>query len=524
MRSSFFGFSTAQRALSINQKALDIVGQNISNMDTEGYTRQRLDLVSIQPPASGGRYVSLTSSGVGQGSQISQIAQVRDPYLDVRFRQEAPKVGEIDSKLQSFYDLERVIDETMVDGLNSQVADLLKQMQNLSTNAGNAEFDAIVKSSSEILTKIINQNALQVSTIREQQFYNFNDVAVEEVNNILSSIAEINKDIKKAEITKTGTLELEDQRNLLIDELSVYVKIDVTMKPIEISPGIVINEVSITIPETATSPEVMLLDKDQYSEFSVNVDATTGKTHLVHEYPLDSGITTDLTDDLTVGSLKGYLDMLNSSGEFDTPPNAIRGIGYYEQSMDLFASQIANELNHLNSIEVDPPTDPPTYEADGWLPLFESSDGGPITASNIQIAQGWRNNEYGITATKIDLAGDDSGANENLLKMIAKFSEDLNFEAENGVSIFEGTMQEYVSNISNVLALEVSSNEKLLDSYLVSLTSMEDMRDSVSGVNLDEEGINLLKYQQSYNAAARFMTTLDEALDTIINRMGRVGL
>ncbi len=53
---------------------------------------------------------------------------------------------------------------------------------------------------------------------------------------------------------------------------------------------------------------------------------------------------------------------------------------------------------------------------------------------------------------------------------------------------------------------------------------MEDMRDSVSGVYLDEEGINLLKYQQSYNAAARFMTTLDEALDTIINRMGRVGL
>ncbi len=522
MRSSFFGFSTAQRALSINQKALDIVGQNISNMDTEGYTRQRLDLVSIQPPASGGTYVSLTSSGVGQGSKISQIAQVRDPYLDVRFRQETPKVGEVDSKLQSYYDLERVIDETMVEGVSAQLADFLRQLQSLSTNAGNPEFDTIVKSSAEVFAKTLNQYSGQIETIRDQQYYNFNDVAVQEVNNILESIAKLNQDIKKAEITNNGTLELNDKRNLLIDELSAFVKIDVTTKPIEISPGIVINELTITIPETPTSPEVVLVDKDEFSQFTTSLDATTGKVTLLHEYPT-GGVVTDLTDDLASGSFKGYIEMLNYSGEYDTPPNAIKGIGYFEQMFDTFAAEFANQLNHMNSIEVDPPTVPPTYEVDGWLPLFESSDGGPITAGNIQISDAWRENEYGITATKIDNPGDDSGANENIMKMIAAFSEAINFQTPGGTTIFEGTFQEYISNTSNVLALEISSNVQLLDSYLVSLTSMENMRDSVSGVSLDEEGINLIKYQQAYNAAARFMTTLDEALDTIINNMGRVG-
>jgi len=112
--------------------------------------------------------------------------------------------------------------------------------------------------------------------------------------------------------------------------------------------------------------------------------------------------------------------------------------------------------------------------------------------------------------------------------MIHLFDKDLDFTLTRSdgstQTLFNGTFEEFNANICNVLSLDVKSLNSSLDSYLASVNSIADLRDSVSAVSLDEEGVNLLHFQKSYNAAARLMTTLDEALDTLINRMGTVGL
>lgn len=640
VRSTFFGFTTALRGLNASQKALDVTGQNISNFNTTGYTRQRVDLYSS---ASGyaDMYATRPSSAVGQGADIGGISQLRNPFLDVRFRREACKLGEEDSRLAALNDLESIFDETMTDGLDAQVSDFIKQLQSLSKNTGNSEFDGIAKASAEVLTKLFNQYAKQVGTVREQQQYQLENVDIAKVNDTLKSIANLNQTIKENQLHGNPALELRDQRNLLIDELSTYIKIDVNYKPNEIAPGVIVDDVEINLMNDAGTGNT-LVKNNQYTEIKVGTgntiiatptkDSITSAVDEINKLrdsinslntklaalnptlPADatkitalqeeqdklatnlnsyfSGMTTtkvagppvkmdiklgttdllanpvtatfdpttkaatinagvagadditaalrpftnisvgnnDITSNITTGSIKGMLDILNKSGEFDTPPNTIRGVGYYEKMLDTIANKLATEFNKANkalnpafdsTIPENPTTNPKLLDR----PLFGTNDGTTtITAKNLTIAKDWTDCKYGITATKnANPGGNNSGAADNILYMISLFSEKFQFQTPGGVDLFNGTFQQCVGQAKNVLALDISSTTKILKSYSTVLGGIDDSRAELSGVSLDEEGVNLLKFQKSYNAAARLMTTLDEAVDTIINKMGVVG-
>ncbi|MEG0108609.1 MAG: flagellar basal body protein, partial [Lachnospiraceae bacterium] len=91
LRSTFSGFTTARLAMRASQGSLDVVGQNIANLNTDGYTRQRLDVVSIHNSNSG-------PLAIGYGVEIKSISQVRDPFLDVQYRSQIAKVGYADSR------------------------------------------------------------------------------------------------------------------------------------------------------------------------------------------------------------------------------------------------------------------------------------------------------------------------------------------------------------------------------------------------------------------------------------------
>ena len=163
--------------------------------------------------------------------------------------------------------------------------------------------------------------------------------------------------------------------------------------------------------------------------------------------------------------------------------------------------------------------------------LFEASGADPnatITAENIKIADDWANNKYGITTSKeVNPDGTPTvvGANDNIVDMIAMMKESMEYTTEGtpDQKIFEGTFQEYFVNIGTVLGLDISSSTQILNNHTTLASDINQSRDSVSGVSLDEEGMNMIQFSQAYNASARFMTVLDEALDTLINNMGVVG-
>lgn len=497
IRSTFSGFTTAQLAMRASQKALDITGQNISNINTGGYTRQRLDLSSFKPTGSGGNVV-------GSGVLVSGISQLRDPFLDIRFRNEIAEVGMNDEKLGTLSDLESIFDEVIKDGIMNQMSDLSTMLQKLSGEVGNKEFDRLVKTSAESLTKLFNQYSTQLETIKTDREYSLEAVDMKAVNDILTRIEDLNKSIKNSQIHGSPALELQDQRNSLIDELSSYVKIDVKYEK-QMVGNVQVESLKITMLGSDGKPL-----KDDTNKDILLIDGTNpaAKFDVAKTGDRITGIQINgkdfTSEEIGNGSLKGALEMLNGAGDFGAA-GEVRGIPYYEKMLDLLASTFADNLNSLNG---------------AGKPLFSSSDGGPITSGNLQIADGWANEDYGITNTTDPNGG--SGQNDNILKMIETLNGKLEF-TDGGKTIFSGTFQEYFTNIGSTLGLDIKTTTSLLENHSAVSMDIANLKDSISAVSLDEEGMNLLHYQKSYNAAARLMTTLDEALDTIINKMGVVG-
>jgi flagellar hook-associated protein 1 FlgK len=145
-----------------------------------------------------------------------------------------------------------------------------------------------------------------------------------------------------------------------------------------------------------------------------------------------------------------------------------------------------------------------------------------------------------LTTTKkipVNSADDVSGDTGNLLYMISMLSKEFGFTTKGigvstnndpanpayNVALYTGTFIQMFANIGFTAAQDEYSKNKSLEAETRVIMAIEDQRNSLSSVSYDEEGVNLLRFQKSYNAAARVMTTLDEALDTLINRMGIVG-
>lgn len=268
IRSSFAGFTTARLGLTASQSALDVTGQNIANINTEGYTRQRVDLVSLNMGNGMDLYSSPDDVYIGHGVSVQGVSQIRDPFLDIRFRTEVAKLGSVDAKLTDLEDIKSILDEVGKKGsIQNQIDEFESALQKLTNQVGNKEFDSIVRSSADVLMKMFNQYAKRLENVESNAEYNFEKIEVPTVNRILNNIRELNVTIKNNQIHGNPSLELQDQRNLLIDELAGYAKIDVRYVPTQVGDSsIYLDELKISL--VGENKNITLVDDDEIATFS----------------------------------------------------------------------------------------------------------------------------------------------------------------------------------------------------------------------------------------------------------------
>lgn len=525
LRSTFAGFMTAQQALTASQRSLDVTGQNISNINTTGYTRQRLDLASIS--TTGASYSNMANnSKVGQGVQMTGVSQIRDPFLDIQYRDHLAQVGTIDAQNSVLSDLGSIFDEVDKEGFRNALNDVVTQLENMQTqdNVNQGASDTLVRSSMEVLLSILREKSAEVDRVREDLITKLESTDIGNINTYLQSIAELNNSIRNSQVLGSPALELMDERNNLIDELATYLPIDVTYYDEELGGGYKVDALKITFTDT-DGKTYTLIDGDDAGEVRLNTADSNAVTVGIRD--VNGSESGNIYDKLGEGVLKGSLDMLNKSGGFDNPPSDVRGIGYYKQTLDDLVNVFAETFNTLNrapelnadgTVRRDPDTNEIIFED---RPLFQTSDGSTtFTAENIRIADGWLNGDYGITTSVTpDATGQiSSTANDNVLNMIKAMEADRGFGNN-----FNGSFFEAYDNIQATQAIDQKSTDSILSNRVAVMNQIANSKDSVSGVYMDEEVMNLMKFQQSYNAAARLMTTLDEALDTLINNTGVVG-
>ncbi|KAF5040843.1 hypothetical protein DSECCO2_529250 [anaerobic digester metagenome] len=525
LRSTFLGFKTATSALTVSQNQMDIVGQNISNVNTKGYTRQRVDINSVSFRTNNLKY-GLTGVVIGQGVEATGVSQYRDSFLDLRYRTESSKVGSQEVQLSALSDLEAVFDEITTDGLDAQFSDLLEQLHSLTSSPSDPVLEGVVRTSAEMLTQMFNNYSSQIQTIKDQQQTYLKDGAIEKVNQLLDNIAELNSQIKADNISGNPALELNDKRNMLIDELSSYLDIETEVVPLDIGAGRKIDELVIKL-KLSDNNMVNIVDRDKYAEFSSDLDSTSDDVKVELAKNIDDDYTnTNLTDLIDKGQIAGYIKFINGKGDFTDKTDVdsqTKGIQYYQKMLDTVANKFATEMNELNI----------STNADGTITgyLFAArNDSGTdaytgFTARNLKISDNWADstNSY-IKNTTVITSGDNTGATDNILRMIAKFQEKMDFATGSNPTdkvLFKGSFQEFLSFTTTRLNLQVSDVETSYETYSETQFQIEYSRNSLSSVDLNEEGVNLLTYSKSYNAAARLMTTIDEMLDTLINQMAR---
>ncbi|WKY48553.1 flagellar hook-associated protein FlgK [Eubacteriaceae bacterium ES3] len=526
MNATFLAYYVANRSMETSQASINTTGNNISNINTEGYTRQRVDIVSMYNSTTS-RYAD-KSLKTGLGSKATGVSQLRDPYLDARYRAQNSETSKYSTISNALSNLEDVFDEATTEALQGQLSDFLTDLQSLSQSPTSADIEQVVRSSAQKVTSIINMYANEIEQVKTQQVEDLTNTVNDDVNVVLENIAQLSKQIREAQVYGDNANELKDQRNLLVDELSGYANIKVTTSPQQITDDLTIENYEISIVDESGN-KTYLVYNDLYNQLSLSENATTGEQEIfvtndiatdpnasIEAQAMINDPTTSINDEIIEGSMGGMLDVINGKGSFAAgTENDFRGIAYYEEAMNIFSQTFADIFNGLNGLG-------DTTVA----PLFTTEDGTSttgITAANIQISDEWTADGSFIVTTDGSTGG--AGQADNVLRMVAAMSDDQTFLEDDGTTtFFEGSFHEYMNGILGELANDVEQNGDFSETADTVLTTIFTSRESVAGVSLNEEGTYLMAYQKCYNAAVRFFTVIDENVDKIINSMGRAGL
>ncbi len=273
IRSTFAGFNMASLALSASQRALDVTGQNLSNIHTQGYTRQRLDQISLNPVGN-----SISSSAydakVGQGVMMTGVSQIRDPFLDIQYRNQLPKVGTASAEDAILSQIGQIFDETDKEAIAYQFQQIITQLQNLADpqNTGTNSADSVVRSACEILLNTIHQNGTKIQEVYDELMTKMDETVIPEINGYLRDIAELDKSIRNSQVLGNPALELQDERNELIDALSTYFPIEASYEKKNMGGGIYVDILNINL-KLSDGRKINLVHDDEYGEVGITKDA-----------------------------------------------------------------------------------------------------------------------------------------------------------------------------------------------------------------------------------------------------------
>ena len=556
VRATFSGFNTALSALQANQKRLDITGQNLSNMNTAGYTRQQLEASSLNYTNPVSHYSNGNETAVGFGVSMDRVSQIRDPYLDIQYRSQSADCSYTNRLQTALNSLSKVLDETTISGIRKAFDDVQSTLTSMQDPAKVSDpiYESELRTKMQSVCNLFNQASRQITQAEQNEFQRLTGEGsseqgdVQKINDILRQIGDLNVQIKRNQVAGHPSLELQDERNLLLDELSGYIPIETRYYKDDAhsgnnaydydANGAVIGkkdwpddlEVSMDyIDAQGKSQKLILVNGSDlgadgltknYGQLSMlkgdhqTVASVSDPANISIKFekaPSYKGNGQAATNDVYAelkgirfegGSLQASLDMLQKTGtgkviNGSTAVDDVRGYQYYSGKLDQLASTFAKSMNDINNGK---------NHTDKNL-LSNSTDDSTtgITAGNIGISKGW-------TSGTIHISTDGTNRTDTILDMIAAMKDTKKLNGK--------TFADYMNNLSTQLASDSSSNQTVLKTGTTVLNSILDSRDSLSGVSLDEEATNMMAYVSAYNAASRLMTALDEVLNTLISNTG----
>ncbi len=460
----FGSIDMAARALSAYQQATSVAGNNLANVNNPAYARQKLNIQSS---------TSLTTNIGQEGTGVDAIAitQIRNSYLDGQIASEGGIASSLSVQQQALQQAEAQLSEqitngsdstaTSANGLNAKLSTLFANLQKLTNNPSDTTLRQTVIQSAQNLTNQFNQISKGLTSIRTGLNASISN-DVDAANKDLSAIADLNKQITLASIGGGSANDLLDQRQLKLEDLSKYTSYTATTQTngaIDISIG----GASLVAGGSATNK-------------LVSYDAGGGQVLVGN-----TGSPGQLS--ITSGSISGEITVRDG------------GLYTLQSSLDSLASQIVTQFIAVYSAGYD----------------LSGNTGGTFFTGNSAATLGV-NSAVVANPTTFQASGTAGAAGDNSVAKALAALATTSFSTLSNQS-FTGNYSSTVAALGSAIASSIDD----LNSTNVVSKMLTQQRDSISGVNTDEELTNLTLFQKAYEASAKLVSTLNAMLDTVIH-------
>lgn len=576
---SFFGLNIATQGLYSSRQSLNVTTHNIANAETDGYSRQRAMQSASRPMSFGG------SIGMyGTGSEITGIKRMRDSYYDYKFWNSTSLKGEHEIKSSTMIEIEKMFLEPSDNGFVNTVNGFFDSLQDLSKYAGDDSYKAKVVGKATSLAAYYNTVSNNLSehqrSLNEQvgQYVN-------RINSIANQVSNLNKEIHSFEMTGEAANDLRDARDLLVDELSKIVSVDVSYKDdqfgfermeLKINGETLVNhdnnyQLEVVEREYRHNPEdidglydvawangnsfdlnhstlsgelkgiIAIRDGNNGNSLKGEVKSVTATSIKLSDvnrldFPKSGGIKAGTKEykytDISYDEATGDITLLGVTPTPDPDPildpgipklnvgEAMevgktipqKGVAYYISKLNEFARTLAKEVNtvhkkgQLKNGDLAGNFFSAKHMADDALDANNDFAYSTITASNLMVDSAIESNIDNFSTTYATSTGE--SANQLVIDMM-KLKEGDAFEKSDPINYMEMLIAEVGTD---------SKKEQLFASNQESINhTIQNQRRSISSVDLNEESLDMVRYQQVYNVAARMISVFDEILDVTIN-------
>ena len=524
MSGLFGSFNVAVKGLNANQTALHTTGHNISNAKTEGFNRQRVELKADTP---------YTFAGVGQlgtGVRIQSVVRMVDEFVDLQIRNENSILAQYEAQYDTIGQIEMVFNEPSNTGLNFAMGEMFNAWQELSKNPESLNAKSIVVEKSKAFADSLNHMASRANQLKGDVVDSIGK-NVFDVNSLVTQLNTVNEQIANIQIKGQSPNDLLDTRDQILKDLSSLTEIRADIDKWGRATVFIGKEpitsifgknkestINNTILSNVTSVKKQVNGNDFEVQIQIGGNSSTVKTMIVS------------SDE--VGMYQEGTPVFVTTPEIDTAPytvkpaiiksgaigghvNAIKEIDARVEDLSKFAAGVSYAFNAVHQSGV------------SGKEFFTGT-----TALDIAVNQELLENEDLVNTGKSasSSAGDGSRALEiaNLRNLKIDFKDISNNSYDD--SITNGskftttgsptTMEGAYSDIVIKVGVKTEQASNMVDNQTAVLSQLYNRRESVSGVSIDEEVTNLLKFQRSYEANSRVINTINEMLDTLINRTG----
>ena len=601
--STFFGLTIAESGLRVYHAAANTTANNISNVNTKGYSKQVLNT------SSSAALRSYTSWGtLSTGVNADSVTQLRSQFYDNKYRAYTGYQSEFQTKNEYMLQIENYFrDDSTVKGFGSIYGTMFNSLDTLSTSPADTTVRNQFISDAQNFCSFFNSVSSSLESLQldvNEQIYS----TVSQINSIAQKISILNDQINSVEISGSYANELRDERALLVDELSQFVAVET--KETE-----VINSNYPDMYTGATNFEIkingqVLVDGDRYRslncvarDYRVNQSDAKG---LYDIYWDDNGENFNPTSLANTGSLKGLFELRDGNNDeafsgtvksisgtavtivkptladensmtmpnsgtitigskdytysgfdmyhdldgnaqyvfyIDSDPNGLsstagktasigtnvdyKGIPYYQAQMNEFVRAFTKCFNDIEQEGVDlygnpmgaffvaeSPTGKEIDFYDEPVTYFESSGSNyyQLTAGNLRIAKATRDDPSVFSTATLEKYQNGIDDEEMVNRLLALQKDTIMYRGSSG--------QQFLQYIMSDVTIDTEESQLLSNNYYTIANTVSNQRTSVSGVDEDEEALDLLKFQNAYNLCSKVISVMTEMYDKLINQTG----